>query len=210
MGTPVWLAFGRQAFGKAGFDSASLRFVKGDLDVDLAGKHMLVTGANSGLGFETAKGLLQRGASVEMLCRSKERADEAAKRLVEETGQPASLLTVHVVDMSDSASVSRRRVAAGTACHVTHPCHSPPKEPIPRGFRAFFAGQIICRGVEQVRQAGCGSGEQCRPHSGGRAGIGTRRHDGVCLCHHGKRDIFADRIIEASEPTHACGNRNWW
>lgn len=43
----------------------------------LAGKTFIVTGANTGLGFETTKALVERNATVIMACRSIEKADKA-------------------------------------------------------------------------------------------------------------------------------------
>ena len=53
---------------------------------DLAGKHCLVTGANQGLGFETSRQLAKRGATLYMVCRSRERGEAAAEAIVSETG----------------------------------------------------------------------------------------------------------------------------
>lgn len=50
--------------------------------VDQTGKIVLVTGANSGLGFETARALAQKGAHVVMACRNLEKA-AAAKQLID-------------------------------------------------------------------------------------------------------------------------------
>ena len=44
---------------------------------DQSGRIALVTGANSGLGFETSKALLHKGATVIMGCRSIEKGEEA-------------------------------------------------------------------------------------------------------------------------------------
>lgn len=43
----------------------------------LAGKTFIVTGANTGLGFEATKALVERNATVIMACRSLEKADKA-------------------------------------------------------------------------------------------------------------------------------------
>lgn len=42
--------------------------------VDLAGKVAVVTGANTGIGYETAKALALMGAQTILACRSEERA----------------------------------------------------------------------------------------------------------------------------------------
>jgi NAD(P)-dependent dehydrogenase (short-subunit alcohol dehydrogenase family) len=52
----------------------------------MEGKICLITGANSGIGKATAKGLAKMNATVVMLCRSKERGENAQKDLIEETG----------------------------------------------------------------------------------------------------------------------------
>ena len=44
-------------------------------EVDLAGKVALVTGGNTGIGYETAKGLARMGAHTFIACRSQERAE---------------------------------------------------------------------------------------------------------------------------------------
>ena len=44
-------------------------------DEDLSGKVVVVTGGNTGIGYETAKGLVKLGAHTFIACRSKERAE---------------------------------------------------------------------------------------------------------------------------------------
>ena len=44
-------------------------------EVDLSGKVALVTGGNTGIGYETAKALARLGAHTFIACRSKERAE---------------------------------------------------------------------------------------------------------------------------------------
>ena len=51
---------------------------KDTLDKDLSGKIYLVTGANSGVGFETTKQLIKQGAHVVMACRRVNAAKEVA------------------------------------------------------------------------------------------------------------------------------------
>ncbi|GMS89887.1 hypothetical protein PENTCL1PPCAC_12062, partial [Pristionchus entomophagus] len=72
--------------------------------VSLAGKVAAVTGANSGIGLESAKELNLRGAKVFMLCRSEQRANDARKKLIE-AGCEGSHLLFSECDLSKFASV---------------------------------------------------------------------------------------------------------
>jgi len=47
-------------------------------EINLSGKVALVTGGNTGIGYETAKGLARLGAHTFIACRSKERAERAS------------------------------------------------------------------------------------------------------------------------------------
>ncbi len=51
--------------------------------IDLAGRNALVTGANTGLGMETARVLALRGAHVTMACRNLEKAEQARRSIVD-------------------------------------------------------------------------------------------------------------------------------
>jgi len=50
-------------------------------DVDLSGKTIIVTGANSGIGKFAARGLARMGASVTMVARSRERGEKALQEV---------------------------------------------------------------------------------------------------------------------------------
>ena len=91
------------SFDRTGFAIHSLAFDPDDLDVDLSGRRCVVTGANSGIGYETALALADLGAAVHLLCRNRARGEEAVARIREATGNPR----VHLeqVDMSDLTSV---------------------------------------------------------------------------------------------------------
>ncbi|KAF7324561.1 NAD-binding protein [Mycena kentingensis (nom. inval.)] len=69
---------------------------------DLTGKVFLVTGGNSGIGYESIKQLLMHNAKVYMGARSKSKAIEAIAELEKTTGKRAEFLEV---DLSDLASV---------------------------------------------------------------------------------------------------------
>jgi dehydrogenase/reductase SDR family member 12 len=91
------------SFSQPGFQLHALAFDPEDLQVDLAGRRCAVTGANSGIGFETALALAELGADVVLLCRSEERGQEAAARIGERTG--SRRVSVERCDVSDLASV---------------------------------------------------------------------------------------------------------
>ncbi|KAJ7261975.1 hypothetical protein C8J57DRAFT_1071513 [Mycena rebaudengoi] len=71
---------------------------------DLTGKITLVTGGNTGLGYETAKVLLLKGAKVYIAARSAEKANAAIAKLKEATNQTAFFLHL---DLADLTSVQR-------------------------------------------------------------------------------------------------------
>jgi NAD(P)-dependent dehydrogenase (short-subunit alcohol dehydrogenase family) len=64
---------------------------------------VVITGANAGLGFETALALARGGARVVMACRSLERAETAQRELLERV--PSAEVTVLPLDVSEPASI---------------------------------------------------------------------------------------------------------
>ena len=69
----------------------------------MSGKICIVTGANSGIGKETALGLAQMGARVVMVCRNTEKGNAALEEIRRETG--SSQVDLLIADMSSQASV---------------------------------------------------------------------------------------------------------
>jgi NAD(P)-dependent dehydrogenase (short-subunit alcohol dehydrogenase family) len=76
---------------------------------DQSGRTAVVTGANSGLGYVTARELARRGARVVLGCRSEERGRAALERLRGEV--PEADAELRPLDLADLASV--RAFAAG-------------------------------------------------------------------------------------------------
>jgi NAD(P)-dependent dehydrogenase (short-subunit alcohol dehydrogenase family) len=70
---------------------------------DLTGKVAIVTGANSGIGYETALALAQKGASVVMACRSLPKAEAAADQV--RLLNPSGVVEVMKLDLGDLDSV---------------------------------------------------------------------------------------------------------
>ena len=64
------------------------------IDVDLQGKVCVVTGANSGIGKETALALARMGATLVLVCRSEARGTEALEDIKAQTGNDAVSLVV--------------------------------------------------------------------------------------------------------------------
>jgi len=84
--------------------NASRTWTRDDIG-DLAGRTAVVTGASSGIGFETARCLAAGGAHVVLACRDRDRGRQAARRIA----GPAGGLSVRaeLLDLADLASVRR-------------------------------------------------------------------------------------------------------
>ena len=82
---------------------------------DLTGKTTVITGANTGLGFETSRALAAKGAHVIMAARNHDKATVAARRVRAST--PNASVEVIELDLASLASV---RAAAARMC-ADHP-----------------------------------------------------------------------------------------
>ena len=70
---------------------------------DLSGKTIVVTGGNSGIGYEAALQFARKRASVVLACRSIEKAQAAAAHIT--SAQPTAAVEVMELDLSSLASV---------------------------------------------------------------------------------------------------------
>ena len=70
---------------------------------DLRGKTVMITGANSGIGWTTALGIARRGATLVMVCRDEARGRAARDELVAETGNEA--VELMVADLGEPESL---------------------------------------------------------------------------------------------------------
>lgn len=83
---------------------------------DLTGRSAVVTGANSGLGLQTALELARHGAGVVLACRDPARGQEALRRVRAAAPAAADRVELDLLDLADLASVrafAARRAAAG-------------------------------------------------------------------------------------------------
>src|SRR5687767_538242 len=72
---------------------------------DLAGRTIVVTGANSGLGYEGARAFAAKGADVVMACRNAEKGAGARAKIV--AAHPGARVEVMALDLASLASVRR-------------------------------------------------------------------------------------------------------
>jgi NAD(P)-dependent dehydrogenase (short-subunit alcohol dehydrogenase family) len=106
------------------------------------GRVAVVTGANTGLGFEAAQVLAARGASVVLAVRNLEKGKEAAARIG--AAAPGASVTVQELDLASLDSVR----AAASELRAAHPridlliCNAgvmyPPKQTTDDGFELQF------------------------------------------------------------------------
>jgi len=75
--------------------------------VDMTGKLCIVTGANSGVGKETSRKLISKGAHLVMVCRNEEKAQAARKELLDFS--PHAAIDILIADLSVLAEI--RKVA---------------------------------------------------------------------------------------------------
>jgi len=71
--------------------------------VDLSGKHIVITGASSGLGEESARALASKGASITMLARDREKNEAAAARIRERV--PGADLELRELELGNLAGI---------------------------------------------------------------------------------------------------------
>jgi NAD(P)-dependent dehydrogenase (short-subunit alcohol dehydrogenase family) len=106
------------------------------------GRLAVVTGANTGLGFETAQVLAARGASVVLAVRNVEKGKQAAARIA--AAAPGATVTVQELDLSslDSVRTAAAEIRAGHPRIDLLVCNAgvmyPPKQVTRDGFELQF------------------------------------------------------------------------
>lgn len=74
---------------------------------DLAGKIAVITGANTGIGFETARSLAYFGCRILMACRSQSKTDEAIEKIRAEREAAGDRCSFIPLDLSSIESVKQ-------------------------------------------------------------------------------------------------------
>jgi NAD(P)-dependent dehydrogenase (short-subunit alcohol dehydrogenase family) len=75
--------------------------------VSLEGKVYIITGSNTGIGFETAKQLVEMGATVILACRTPDKAREARDLILSQTKCPVTRVIVIKLDLCGFDSVRK-------------------------------------------------------------------------------------------------------
>jgi len=70
---------------------------------NLTNKNVIITGANTGLGFETALAIASKGANVIMACRSQERAESARQKIVSK--YPNATIDIVLLDLGNLSKI---------------------------------------------------------------------------------------------------------
>jgi dehydrogenase/reductase SDR family protein 12 len=136
------------SFGKSGYAIRRHLFTDPDLDVDLSGRTMVITGASTGLGKSAAQSLAQRGASLVLVARDAARL-ERAREDVRACARYPQRVTSERADLSELAEVRRlaqRLVASHPQIHVL--VHNAGVLPLERqltseGLDAAFATNVL-------------------------------------------------------------------
>jgi len=111
-------------------------------DMDLGGKTFFITGANSGIGFETARALALHGAHVVMGCRNPSKAQDAKGAILKE--KPDAKVDMIQIDNSSLQSVhdcAQQYIANGWPLHcliLNAGAYNPQPRITADGFEATF------------------------------------------------------------------------
>lgn len=100
----VWFLKGMQEYTVGGFTTASKKFREDDLSVDCSDLSYMITGANSGIGRQTALEIAKRGGTVHLVCRNPEFGQEARDDIQSQSGN--SKIHLHILDLSKPKEIS--------------------------------------------------------------------------------------------------------
>jgi retinol dehydrogenase 12 len=84
---------------------------------DLAGRNIVITGANTGIGRATAEALAARGAHVALACRSRDKTDPVIAA-IQAAGGSAEFLSLDLADLSQVRAAAEALLARDFPIHV--------------------------------------------------------------------------------------------
>ncbi|XP_068605422.1 dehydrogenase/reductase SDR family member 12-like [Brachionichthys hirsutus] len=99
----AWFLNGIHQYTRKGYEATSKDFEPQALNASVVGKSFMITGANSGIGRAAAMAIAKKGGTVHMVCRNKEKAEEAREDIISESGNTE--IYIHIVDMSETRKV---------------------------------------------------------------------------------------------------------
>lgn len=85
---------------------------------DLSGKVVIVTGGNTGVGFETAKAILPRNAKVYLACRNETKTNVAIEKLREATGKDAIYLPLDLASFKSIQAAANNFLSKEKELHI--------------------------------------------------------------------------------------------
>ena len=109
---------------------------------DQSGRTALITGANSGLGLETARALAQRGARVVVACRSLTKAEATCQDLAGDGGGELIPLQLNLADLASVRHGATEIAARWSAIDLlinNAGVMAPPRQLSAQGFELQFA-----------------------------------------------------------------------
>lgn len=132
------------SFDRIGFRRHALGFDPWALEVDMRQRRCVVTGANSGIGFATARALAALGAEVVVVCRNQQRGEAAARAIRDATGNPAVSLEILDISDLDAIDLVARRIATRPVDVLVHNAGLmvDERQPTPQGLELTFATHV--------------------------------------------------------------------
>lgn len=118
--------------------------------IDQEGKIFIVTGSNTGIGYETVRELIDLNATVVMACRSIEKAKKAREQIILETNCAPSKIFVLKLDLCSLASVHNfvqefRDLGLSLHCLINNAgLMMQEKTQTEDGFETMFAANHLC------------------------------------------------------------------
>mmetsp|Transcript_24811 Transcript_24811/g.45502 ORF Transcript_24811/g.45502 Transcript_24811/m.45502 type:complete len:326 (-) Transcript_24811:43-1020(-) len=141
--------YGKGQFTETGYLQNAETFQPGVLEhADLRGRTYVVTGANSGIGYEVSKYLAQHGGSVYMICRNEQRGREARDAIALESKHgKVECITCDVSlgeDVRKLASTLQSKLRALDCLVCNAGALASQRELTQEGNEVTFAAHLLC------------------------------------------------------------------